>query len=96
MGKALTLKIVTPGGTAAEYLCTSLRLPVKDGANDHGGFYGIHAGHLPALFALSEKERVIAIPEDNPDKPLHIAVCGGIAAIAQNVVTILTDGCTVD
>ena len=97
MEKTLTLKIVTPDGTAAEYPCTSLRLPVKDTLDGRGGgSYGIHPGHLPALFALSENERVTAIPEEAPDKPLQIAVRGGIAAVAQNVVTILTDGCTME
>ena len=37
MEKTLTLKIVTPDGTAAEYPCTSLRLPVKDTPDGRGG-----------------------------------------------------------
>lgn len=97
MKKTLTLQIVTPDGIALEHVCTSLRLPIQDTADGHGGgFYGVHPGHLSALFALTENKRITVVPADESKKPFQITVCGGIAAVTQNVVTILTDNCTVE
>lgn len=94
MKKNLTLKIVTPDTTAAEYTCTSLSIPVRDDKNGHGGgFYGIHPGHLSTLFALSE-DRITAYAAD--ERVFSAKIRGGIAIVGDGTVTVLTDAYSVD
>lgn len=94
MEKTLTLKIVTPDGTAAEYPCTSLRLPVKDTPDGRGGgSYGIHPGHLSTLFALSE-DRITAYAA--AERVFSAKIRGGIAIVGDDTVTVLTDAYSID
>lgn len=94
MEKTLTLKIVTPDGPAAEHTCTSLRLTVLDDKSGHGGgSYGIHPGHVPAVFALAEA----AVTAYNGSDITYTAhVKGGLASLKGDTLTVLTDSCTVE
>ena len=94
MEKKLTLKIVTPNGTAAEHTCTALRLPVMDDKTGHGGgSYGIHPGHLPAMMALSP-DRITA--KHGAEVTFAATIRGGIAVVERDTVTVLTDECTLE
>ena len=94
MEKSLTLCIVTPDGTATEPSCTSLRLPVLDDKSGHGGgSYGIHPGHLPAVFALSEST---ATAYTGTAVTATAQIQGGIARVTHDTVVILTDSCILE
>ena len=84
----LTLKILSPGGEAANVVCDSITLTVKDNSQGKGGgSYGIRTGHAPALIAtdkgvITAKKDGQIIFSDRFDE--------GMATVDSNTVTVIT------
>ena len=89
MSNAIRLTVVTPDGEAVSVTCDSVRMEAQDDINGrNGGGIGIRRGHAPAMIALGEG-LLTASSEGNP--VLKAKVKNGFAAVAQDVVTVLTD-----
>ena len=89
MSEKIRLSIVTPDGEAAAVTCDSVRMDAQDDRNGrNGGGLGIRRGHAPAMIALGEG-LLTASSEGNI--VLKAKVKNGFAAVAQDVVTVLTD-----
>ncbi|MBQ4591271.1 MAG: hypothetical protein IJB20_04505 [Clostridia bacterium] len=89
MSEKIRLSIVTPDGETVSVSCDSVRLDAQDDKNGrNGGGLGIRRGHTPAMIALSEGQ-LTASAEGSV--VLKVKVKNGFAAVAQDVVTVLTD-----
>lgn len=89
MNKEIRLSIVTPDGEAVSVTCDSVRLDAQDDKNGrNGGGLGIRCGHIPAMIALSEGLLTASLEGNTV---LKAKVKNGFAAVAQDVVTVLTD-----
>ena len=84
----LTLKILSPGGEAANVTCDSIILTVRDNSEGKsGGSYGIRTGHAPALIAtdkgqITAKNQGRTVFSDYFDE--------GMATVDNNIVTVIT------
>ncbi|MBQ6824667.1 MAG: hypothetical protein IJP27_08425 [Clostridia bacterium] len=87
--KELTLKVITPVGAEKTILCDSVRLHICDGEDGKGGgSYGIHAGHVNAIFAL-EPGPLLAFRAGEKIFSVH---CGsGFATVKQDVITLVAE-----
>lgn len=84
----LTLKIVSPRGELANLTCDSVRLMVKDNAQEQdGGWVGIRKGHVDALMALGQGA-VLAF--QNGQETGRFETTGGFATVKNDVVTVIT------
>lgn len=86
----LTLKIVTPTLKIDTMHCDSIHLTVHDDKNGKGGgSYGIRAGEIKTLFAVSEGP-LLAYHEGNVI--FSCKLLNGFATVLDNVVTVAVEG----
>ncbi len=79
----LSLKVVTPTGTAMETACDAVHLTAADGS------LGIRRGHLPALILLA-RGPVMALRGGKILSRLELE--GGFATVDNDEVTVLASG----
>lgn len=85
----MVLKVVTPGGEAVNVDCDSVQLRIPDDASgNHGGWLGIRRGHADSLMALAPGKVQARL---NGALVAETFVSGGIAFVADNVVTVLAE-----
>lgn len=88
-GAPLSLRIVTPGGVAAQVACDSVTLPAADGKDGRGGgSIGIRRGHVRAMIALAHGTVCARLA----GAVVYLAtVESGLAAVKDDVISIVTD-----
>lgn len=85
--KTLTLSIVTLAGTMEPMDCDSVQLHVADNAEGKGGgSYGIHPGHIKALFSLAAGTLTAL---KNGETVLKAATGDGFATVQDDTVTVV-------
>lgn len=85
----MTLRLVTPEGTAAETACDSVVLTMPDGADGRGGgLVGIERGHAPAVLALGDGALRASL---GGEKVFEAVVSDGFASVKDNTITVITD-----
>ena len=90
----MILKLTTPGGVSDEPACDSVRLTLREGADDRGGgSVGILRDHAPAVMALAPGE-VTASLEGR--QVFRVRIGGGFASVRDNVITVITDSAETD
>ena len=89
MDGPMTLRVLTPGGAAAETACDSVQLFLRDGADGTGGgLVGIRRGHTPAALALDEGPLWASL---RGKEVLRLQIGGGFASVRDDVITVLAD-----
>ena len=85
----MILRLLTPGGVAAEVACDSVQLPLREGADGRGGgLVGILRGHAPAVMALTAGE----IHASLAGKTVFRArVKDGFASVEKDRLNVITD-----
>jgi len=90
----LTLRLMTPTGTAAEVRCDSVQLTLRDDARGRGGgLTGILRGHAPAVMALGKGPARASLAGE---RVFSAAVDGGFASVRNDVITVITDSAAID
>ena len=86
----MTLSVAFPSGGGRSVSCDSVRFRVPDGADGKktGGLVGIRRGHVDALMAVNGGE-VLAFR--GGEEVLRLPVCGGLAMVTADRVTILAE-----
>ncbi len=85
----LTLKIVSPLGSIKPIKCDSIHLTIHDDANGKGGgSYGIRAGQVDTLFAISHGP-VTAYHEGK--EIFKCTLQNGFATVINNLVTVTVE-----
>ncbi len=85
----LTLRVVCPDKEPVTVVCDSVRLCIRDDAKGRGGgLLGIRHGHAPAVMAL-DGGTIRAFMQGEP--VYEQSICGGLAAIRDNVVTVFPE-----
>ena len=89
----MTLRLLTPGGLAAEVGCDSVQLVIVDDAEGRGGgSVGILRGHVPAVMALADGP----VTADLSHRPVFRGtVLRAFASVENDVVTVLAESVTV-
>lgn len=83
MGKAIHLKMVSPGGEAEEFDCVYVNLPTDAGS------IGVLRGHAPIICALVPGRLRIRLTDDSE---LRYSIESGIARVASDEMTLLLSG----
>lgn len=85
----LKLMLTDSGGREVSVGCDSVRLVAMDGTDGRGGgSIGIRQGHIKSVIAL-EKGDVIAYRSG--EIVFSENICGGVAVVDSDTVTILSD-----
>ena len=85
----MELIILTPHGEAVDVSCDSVRLPICDDENGHGGgLVGFHRGHLPAVLALGDGDADAML---HGESVFHSMLHGGFASVRDDVIRVITD-----
>lgn len=80
MGKAIHLKMVSPGGEAEEFDCVYVNLPTQEGS------IGVLRGHAPIICALTPGILRFRL-EDGAE--LRYRIENGVARVAADEMTLL-------